>query len=63
MDVPAAAVLEQIGGEFGDDDRDLIDASAWQPDATGEIADQPTGFRNLARIGNCGEHATSNAPE
>ena len=34
MDMAAAAVLQQIGGELGDDDRHLIDASARQPDAT-----------------------------
>ena len=63
MDMAAAAVLQQIGGEFGDDDRHLVDACPRQPDARCDSGHQPAGLGDLAGIGDGGEHATSNAPE
>ena len=56
MDMAAAAVLQQVGGEFGDDDRDLVDARLRQPDAPRKIAHQSAGFGDLAGIGDGGEH-------
>ena len=38
VDMPAAAVLQKVGGKFGDDDRHLVDPCRRQPDATREIA-------------------------
>jgi hypothetical protein len=60
--VSATGVLQQVGGKFGDDDRDLVDARAGQSDAAGQIAYHPTGPGYLTRFGDGGEHARSNAP-
>ena len=56
VDMAAAAVLQKVGGQFGDDDRHLVDPRRRQPDATRKIAYQPTGLGNLAGFGDGGEH-------
>ena len=63
VDVAAVAMLEQVGGEFGDDDRHLVDARLRQPGAPCNIAHQSASFGDLTGIGDGGEHAKSNAPE
>ena len=52
----AAAVLQNVGGKLGDDDRHLVDPRRRQPDAPRKIADQAAGLGNVAGIGDGGEH-------
>ena len=57
-------MLEQVGGEFGHDDRHLVDARLAPARCRArEIAHQPAGFGDLAGIGDGGEHVSSIAPE
>jgi hypothetical protein len=62
MDMPAAAVLYQIGGKFRDHDRDLVDAVWRQPDFSSQITNEAAAFGNVACVGDRDEHAISNVP-
>jgi hypothetical protein len=60
-DVPAARMFQQVGREFGGNDRHVIETRLGHAGAPRASAHQPAGFGNLARIGNGGDHVTSSA--
>ena len=57
---PLAHVHLQVAAGY--DDRDLRPTRFRQAVAASEVANQPAGFRNLAAVGDRGDHVTSNAP-
>jgi hypothetical protein len=62
QDLPAAGMLQQVGGEFGDDDGDLGDARFGHTVGAREAAHPPTRFGYLACFGDGSDHVISNAP-
>jgi hypothetical protein len=56
MNVPATAMLQQIGGKFGHHDGHFVDTRPRQPHPGREFAYPAPSFRDLTCVADLGEH-------